>query len=488
MAPGIGNLFSKDIKDYVPSALEVPFRVKVVNTGIVHEAAYEGSCRNGKLENMTYEVEMNRLNKNLENIKNKISSLELPRGVEFLEPVTVYSLVKKGDPDIHVPHPLYDALTRDDYQTDLYVVTHEFVGLKIAEIYKKPVVILTGAGWAVCTPAAVRQLGIPSFQVKTWEELMSLVNVFKACKSVQNTKILSVTNFPSRIPWGVLSTITNLDILKERYNIGYRFVDYDELFRKMDLIVNDRAYKDEAVEIAESLMKNAGKSNMSKEDVVHSVEYYQAVRSIMKEYGCNAFTVECFELCSSMEPWKRRFTPCLTHALHKDSGIPSACEGDINVLLAMMLEMYLSGKAVYMGNQDVYPEDDTLKIHHSVASLRMNGFNNAGTPYDIHSFTESGFGVNLRHDFNKELEQEVTVSRFDPTGTEILLTRGKIIGGSGMEGCGCAQNILISIPDGKKFFEETQDFGNHLAVVFGDYVDDIRKMGKIMKFETREVL
>jgi hypothetical protein len=118
----------------------------------------------------------------------------------------------------------------------------------------------------------------------------------------------------------------------------------------------------------------------------------------------------------------------------------------------------------------------------------MNGFNNAGTPYDIHSFTESGFGVNLRHDFNKELEQEVTVSRFDPTGTKILLTKGKIIGGSGMEGCGCAQSILISIPDGKKFFEETQDFGNHLAVVFGDYVDDIRKMGKIINFETREVI
>ena len=57
----------------------------------------------------------------------------------------------------------------------------------------------------------------------------------------------------------------------------------------MDGISKDSSYQKKAKEIAEDLLKNAQNSNMSKEDVVHSVAFYQAAKSVMKEYGCNAF-------------------------------------------------------------------------------------------------------------------------------------------------------------------------------------------------------
>ena len=106
----------------------------------------------------------------------------------------------------------------------------------------------------------------------------------------------------------------------------------------------------------------------------------------MDKYSCHAFTIDCFELCSSMHPWRRRFTPCLTHALLKDTGYPSACEGDINALLAMMVEMYLSRKAVYMGNPDVDVDKNTLSLHHSVASLKMKGLDKSDSYYEIDGF------------------------------------------------------------------------------------------------------
>jgi hypothetical protein len=488
VAPGVRNLFSADINDSISGALDVPLRVKVVNTGMVHEAAYEGSCRWGDLENLTAEAERKRLEENLKRIKSTIKSLQFPAGVEFLEPVSMNYWVDKGDPDIHIPHDQFDALTRDNPGTDLYVVSSQYAGVKIAENYKKPVIILQRAGWAVDMPAAIRQMGIPSFHVKTWDQLIDLLPLFKVQKSVQNTKLLNVTNFPSRVPWGVVSSVPNLQTVKDQYKMDYQYVDYKEFFRLMDKIVKDKDYQRQAGDLAKKLLQDSGNSNMTEEDVKHSVEFYQAVKAVMKENGCNAFTIECFELCSSMQPWNRRFTPCLTHALLKDNGIPSACEGDINALLAMMVETYLSRKAVYMGNPDVYPDDNTLTIHHSVASLNMNGFGKKDTPYDIHSFTKDGFGATLRHDFNKDKGRPVTVARFDPTATKILVSSGKIIGGTGMSGGGCSQRVDIRIPDAKTFWEESQDYGHHLAMVFGDYVDDIRKLGKIMNYKVNAVV
>jgi L-fucose isomerase-like protein len=258
----------------------------------------------------------------------------------------------------------------------------------------------------------------------------------------------------------------------------------------MNEIEKDRAHQIKAGELAENLIQYADNNwNMSKKDIIHSIEFYQTVKAMMKKYGCNAFTIECFELCSSMETWNRRFVPCMTHALLKDNGIPSACEGDINALLAMMLEMYISRKAIYMGNPNISPDDwNTLRIHHSVASLNMNGIDEKRTPYDIHSFTTAGFGVTLRHDFSKDIGQPVTIARFDPTATKVLLTNGKIIGGGGMKGIGCANHVKIRIPDGKTFWEEAQNFGHHLAMVFGNYVDEITKLGKIMNYEVIAVI
>ena len=65
----------------------------------------------------------------------------------------------------------------------------------------------------------------------------------------------------------------------------------------------------------------------------------------------------------------------------------------------------------------------------------------------------------------------------------MLLTRGKVIGGGGLTGLNCAQNVDILLPDGYEFWRESQNFGHHLAVVYGDYVNQFRDLSEIMGFE-----
>ncbi len=101
---------------------------------------------------------------------------------------------------------------------------------------------------------------------------------------------------------------------------------------------------------------------MSREDVVNSFNFYLTVLHMFGEYQCNAFGIECFELCSSMNPWHRRFTPCMTHSLLKNEGFPSACEKDLNALLAMGVMMYVSNKPAYMGNPDYDLDNNIISL------------------------------------------------------------------------------------------------------------------------------
>jgi len=114
----------------------------------------------------------------------------------------------------------------------------------------------------------------------------------------------------------------------------------------------------------------------------------------MQKYSCNAFTVECFELCASRLADKYLITPCLLHTLLKDEGIASACEADLNALLAMRLLMSIAKKSSYMGNPRPLLNDQ-LVINHSVPGIKMAGYDKPDLPYHLRHFVESGWGQRL---------------------------------------------------------------------------------------------
>jgi L-fucose isomerase-like protein len=296
--------------------------------------------------------------------------------------------------------------------------------------------------------------------------------------------MLYVTNFPYQYPWGCTSSaVVNVDKIKDYYGLDYKFVDYEEFFGDMDNLIKDKNIAKSRRQIAKEILENAGSSNMSLNDIEKSLDFYYATLASMEKHNCNAFTIECHELCSTLNPWNRRFTPCLTHALLKDNAFPAACEGDVNALMAMMLEMYLSDKSVYMGNPFFNKKENTLRLKHSNCSLKMNGFDKPDSSYDIHSFAEAGFGATLRHDFKKHIGTPCTVARFDPSGTRILVTSGEIIDGIGNEGFGCEQSVTLNVPDCYEFWRASQNYGHHFSLVYGDYTQEIRDLGDMMKFD-----
>ena len=177
----------------------------------------------------------------------------------------------------------------------------------------------------------------------------------------------------------------------------------------------------------------------------------------------------------------------MTHALLKDNSMAAACEGDVNALMSMMVEMYLSDKSVYMGNPFFNEGENVLRIKHSNCGLKMEGFDKPDSYYDIHSFAESGFGATLRHDFKKHIGQACTIGRFDPSGMKMLVSKGDIIDGVGNEGFGCEQSVTLKVPDVYELWRSSQNYGHHFSMVYGDYTREIRDLGDMMNFDVELV-
>ena len=343
---------------------------------------------------------------------------------------------------------------------------------------------MQGAGWAVDMPARLRHEGLEGYHAHNFDEMFRFAKLLHARKAFRQTKMLYVTNFPYQYPWGCTSSaVVNMDKIKSHYDFDYKFVDYEEFFGDMDVLVQKGKLAKLRKQAAKELLGNANSSNMALPHIEKSLDFYFATLATMEKYHCNAYTIECHELCSSLNPWNRKFTPCLTHALLKDRGLPAACEGDVNALMAMMVEMYISDKAVYMGNPFFNYDDNTLRLKHSNCSLKMNGLDQPDTTYDIHSFAESGFGATLRHNFKENKGKTCTVARFDPSGMKILVSKGVLITGIGNEGFGCEQSVTIQVPDCRELWRASQNYGHHFSLVYGDYTQNIRDLGDMMNFD-----
>ncbi|HDM89121.1 MAG TPA: hypothetical protein ENG65_03930 [Candidatus Bathyarchaeota archaeon] len=97
-----------------------------------------------------------------------------------------------------------------------------------------------------------------------------------------------------------------------------------------------------------------------------------------------------------------------------------------------------------------------------------------------------GWGATLRYDFSRDKGEVVTLARFNPTATKLFAAKGELVGCSGFDKVGCSLRAEIKVRDARDFFHKEMDFGHHLAMVYGDYVDDLRYLGDLVGFRVVE--
>ena len=198
----------------------------------------------------------------------------------------------------------------------------------------------------------------------------------------------------------------------------------------------------------------------------------------------------------------------MTHSLLISQGIPSACEYDVAAAVSMMPLMVLSNSSAFMGNTapipmvngelvtSALPTLDTAQIEnledksnlyfsqHSTATLKMCGFDQPTKEYGLRHFAfEQGFGAIVRYDHAQDAGQPVTLARFSGDGKSLFVGKGTIVAGGGFDRQNCHGNIIYRVADNMDFANKQKKFGNHVPLVYGDYVKEMVMLGEAMGLE-----
>ncbi|MBP8260510.1 MAG: hypothetical protein KA118_12690 [Verrucomicrobia bacterium] len=184
--------------------------------------------------------------------------------------------------------------------------------------------------------------------------------------------------------------------------------------------------------------------------------------------------------------WLPKGFPCLGFTRLRDSGIPAACEGDMDSLLTMILFQYAIDRAGFQGNATFDTSRNALWTAHCTAPLKMEGVNSKQAPYLLRGHSEVG-GSGCVPEVQYRLGETVTRTKFVNLDT-ILISTGKIIEVPARSVHGCRTQIVTEVRDAAKMAAgwssvlETEDAMTllHRVVFYGDHVDTARHLGRLM--------
>jgi len=490
----IPGTYGKTLYDLPPIAIPSPLlnklKVKPIQTNMYHTDEWEGPCR---FNVVPTEEEKRRALNHFGNfssgIKNNDINVDL-NIVDMMDPELILFVE-----DFKITEEEYSKIDADAREADVLLVSpagSSIATYEIAKRYNKPVVISGDLNCRTVDIAAYcNSMGQEVYALNSHEERNEMMTLLRARKVFGKTRIL----FPTDWGWPSVASVAGInepEKLKDRFGIELVRISYDELSREVDALKKDKKARKEAKEMAEIIYENAAHSFLDKEYVVRSMEFYLTVIRTMQKHNCNAFTIECFEFCCSRLPQKWNITPCLIHTMFKDLGIPSACEGDLGGLLSMHMLMSLSKKSSHMGNMFTR-EDGVMEINHSVPGIKMNGVDKPSLPYQLGRFVESGWGSKAVVDFMQNEEKDITVARMNPTATGLLVLKGKLVGSNGwdedLRGCSVSA-YMVGKESGsaEEFYRKQVDYGNHLVWVYGDYSDQLVKLGELLKIDVDVVV
>lgn len=447
-------------------AIKTKLVVRPIVGCLTHSHFWEGPCRAGRRENMTPEAENAQAEKTYRYYKELLEK-ELTPEVDLLPVLDV-----RYDEKFVVSEENWKKIEEDMDRVDFFLC----MGWRIPKLerYRKTVVIMNNGNEGIDFAAYCNSIGVESYVCADMQDLNELAHLLYVRKAVANTRALVLTA-GSQPPFGLQSVIRDGETIRQKYGMEIVKLPFYDVFKYMDQITDE-----EAKPIADRIMGGADEVKIRPEYFINDIKYYLAVKKMLDIYDCNAFSTACHELCTSEIPQNRKFTPCMTHSLLKGEGIPSACEEDLNALLAMTIMEYASHKPAFMGNPSMENED-LFKLHHAVPALCMNGYGTQPLNYKLWAFTGQGFGGKLQVDFTQNQEDYVTLGRFNPMADTICIKRGRVLRSEYKE-LYCSPYYYVQLDNARAYLHHLAKFGHHQVLIFGDYTDMIHKLSEVMGF------
>ena len=503
----------------ITSIQDVRLNVKPIYIDMSHLYVYEGPCRFGRGEELTYEFDkaMNaEINKTfLRGIRENV-----PDFVNLMEPVYVC----RTD-DWRITEEAMDAMAVDHDKVDFYLFAD---GGRCADVmmefnrrYPKPCAALSGLQGNTIINATMLSHGCEIYPAYDWDELRSILSAVRVRKMLGELKVLLTARFNANqsMP-SAPDSFNHLDDLTAKWGVRFRYINLHELMdqlheipcdqnpttpgrHRLNINADDMALIED---MAKDLIGSASENDMPYDEIITTLKMVRVIQKNMEDEECNAFCAPCPDTCSTRRLNEEHCTMCMAHSLNNELGLPSACEYDITALICAAILSGVSGKAPYISNsvpcnineEGLVPllsfltKDDLapmrgipnlMATYHAVPNRKMHGYDSDRSPIALRSFAYSGWAATMRYDFTQDRGEYITQARIDPNCKKMLITRGVIAGGFGYDKQNCTEGLFFTVSDAKKYWHAQQEFGLHNPLVLGDYVDELVAVAKVLGLE-----
>ena len=496
----------------INSTIDTKLNVKPVKVSLYHNYVYEGPCRFEAGENLKKEYDMK---VNAERYRTFIEPVKaaLPtEDVNLLEPVHIHV-----DEGFQPSNEQFAEITKDISSTDLYILDAGLSGdpfLEFVRRHKKPVICFN-----TMMTSAMLARGLEVYPCGTMADLTEIIKVLRVRKALAETKVLLLNRLNSNNAPAMIDSFVSLDEVTAKLGTRFRYFNIHEFMDQLHNVPDDTnpttpgrhesnindADEAEIGKMTDEFIADAVECDMRREDILPSMRAHYLIKKLLFRFDCNAFAAPCFDVCATRRFNEERFTFCLNHSLNNESCISSACEYDLCALLSMVVLSNFAKASAYMGNTSPNPAqkgamailedvpEELAKLEnlvltlHSVPNRKLQGYNTKNAPYAIRSFTHSGWGATVRYDFAKDKGQKLTMCRFDPSCTKLFVARGTVVGGTGYKDVNCTEGVFFQVEGSGDLFEKLSMVGHHVPLVYGDYFDQVVKLGKILGLEVLTV-
>ena len=313
-----------------------------------------------------------------------------------------------------------------------------------------------------------RELRSDLFVALDYVDIRKMLRILQVKKSLAHTQIV-LFGFPAswHLRW---YGFPDLEAIRRKLGLQFIPVELRELIEMVKKV--DPA---KAASLADAWLNEAHQVvEPTLEHLRQSAAACLAMEQIMERRGAQAMAINCLEITQSPKFSGQISNPCMGMLHLRDKGIPSGCEMDIPGLLTMLLLGNLSRKPAFLGNiVRADPQRNLIKMSHCILPTRMPGFDEDPLPYtlrDYHgtkgvtAFTEVPSGV------------KVTLARAHRNLERIVALTGEVL--TCEDTTFCRNTLTLQIHNAREFVRQAE--GNHHALVFGDYLDDMEALSSVL--------
>ena len=175
----------------------------------------------------------------------------------------------------------------------------------------------------------------------------------------------------------IIDGITEIsEISLDHFGTKLRFIPADHF---IDLY-HDMRDSREAKELALTYIQSADHiHDATAEDVINGARSYFAVTHLLEREQADAVTMDCLGVLGP----KEISLPCLAWSKLNDSGIPAACEGDLEACLTHCVVQYLFDKPAFQQDPVAETAKGCLIGSHCSCPTKLAGLDRKPEPYTI---------------------------------------------------------------------------------------------------------